>query len=50
MPPKESLYPRDWFRIAGKDLKRTEHLLSVDGPEGAGYLFRRFVEMMEKSK
>jgi len=44
MPSKESLYPRDWFRIAGKDLKRTEHLLSVDDPEGAGYHLQQSLE------
>ena len=37
MPPRDSLYPQDWFRIGEKDLKRAEHLLSIDDPEGAGY-------------
>jgi HEPN domain-containing protein len=46
MPPKrnESLYPKDWFRIAGKDFKRAEHLLGVDDPEGAGYHLQQAVE------
>lgn len=46
MPPKakESLYPKDWFRIAAKDFKRAEHLLSVDDPEGAGYHLQQAVE------
>ncbi len=44
MPPKDSLYPRDWFRIADKDLRRAEHLLSMDDPEGAGYHLQQAVE------
>ena len=37
MPPKDSRYPQDWFRLAAKDLKRAEHLLNFDDPEGSGY-------------
>ena len=46
MPPKakESLYPKDWFRIAGKDFKRAEYLLGIDDPEGAGYHLQQAVE------
>ncbi len=44
MPPKESLYPQDWLRIAAKDLRRAEHLLSIDDPEGAGYHLQQAVE------
>lgn len=44
MPPKDSLYPQDWFRIAAKDLKRAEHLLSLDDPEGVGYHLQQAVE------
>jgi HEPN domain-containing protein len=44
MPPKDSLYPKDWFRIAEKDFKRAKHLLSVDDPEGAGYHLQQAVE------
>ncbi len=45
MPPKkDSLYPRDWFRLAAKDFKRTEDLLNVDDPEGAGYHLQQAVE------
>ncbi len=44
MPPKNSLYPQDWFRIAARDIKRAEHLLSVDDPEGAGYHLQQAVE------
>jgi len=44
MPPKDSLYPQDWFRLAARDFKRTEHLLNVDDPEGAGYHLQQAVE------
>ena len=44
MPPKESLYPRDWFRIAEKDFKRAEQLLKLDDAEGAGYNLQQAVE------
>lgn len=44
MPPKDSLYPQDWFRLAAKDFKRAEHLLNVDDPEGAGYHLQQAVE------
>ena len=44
MPPRDSLYPQDWFRIGEKDLKRAEHLLSIDDPEGAGYHLQQSVE------
>jgi HEPN domain-containing protein len=46
MPPKakESLYPKDWFRIAARDFKRAEHLLGVDDPEGSGYHLQQAVE------
>lgn len=48
MPPRDSLYPQDWFRIAEKDLKRAEHLLSIDDPEGAGYHLQQSVEKYVK--
>lgn len=44
MPPKDSLYPQDWFRLAAKDFKRAEHLLNLDDPEGAGYHLQQAVE------
>jgi HEPN domain-containing protein len=44
MPPKDSLYPQDWFRLAARDFKRTEHLLNVDDPEGSGYHLQQAVE------
>jgi len=44
MPPKDSLYPQDWFRLAARDFKRAEQLLNVDDPEGAGYHLQQAVE------
>ena len=44
MPPKESHYPRDWFRIAEKDFKRAEQLVKLDDAEGAGYNLQQAVE------
>jgi len=44
MPPKDSLYPQDWFRIAAKEMKRADHLLSIDDAEGAGYHLQQGVE------
>jgi HEPN domain-containing protein len=44
LPPKDSLYPQDWFRLAAKDLKRAEHLLNFDDPEGGGYHLQQTVE------
>jgi HEPN domain-containing protein len=44
MAPKDSLYPKDWFRIAEKDFKRAGHLMSVDDPEGTGYHLQQAVE------
>lgn len=44
MLPKESLYPKDWFRIAEKDFKRTQQLLKLKDPEGAAYNLQQAVE------
>ena len=44
MPPKNSIYSRDWLRIAAKDLKRAEHLLDIDDPEGSGFHLQQAVE------
>jgi HEPN domain-containing protein len=44
MPPKDSLYPQQWFRLAAKDLKRAEQLLNLDDPEGCGYHLQQAVE------
>ena len=48
MPPKESLYPRDWFRIAEKDFKRAGQLLKLDDAEGAAYNLQQAVEKYMK--
>ena len=48
MPPKESLYPRDWVRIAEKDFKRAGQLLKLDDAEGAAYNLQQAVEKYMK--
>ncbi len=37
MPRKESLYPKDWFRIGEKEIQRAENLLRFEDLEGAGF-------------
>lgn len=49
MPPKESLYPADWLRIAEKDLRRVDHLLDADDPEAAGFYLQQAVEKFLKA-
>ncbi len=49
MPPKESLYPNDWFRIAEKDFTRVEQLLSVHDPEAAGFFLQQAIEKFLKA-
>lgn len=49
MPREESLYPADWLRIAEKDLRRVEHLLSVQDPEAAGFYLQQAVEKCLKA-
>jgi HEPN domain-containing protein len=44
MSSRDSLYLQDWLRIGAKDLKRAEHLLSIDDPEGADYHLQQSVE------
>ncbi|MBI2357863.1 MAG: HEPN domain-containing protein [Deltaproteobacteria bacterium] len=44
MPPKESLYPKDWFRIAEKDFRRAQQLLKLEDPEGAAYNLQQATE------
>jgi len=49
MPRKESLYPRDWLRIAEKDLGRAQHLLDFGDPEAAGFYLQQAVEKLLKA-
>ncbi len=46
---EESLYPADWLRIAGKDLRRVEPLLDDRDPEGAGFHLQQAVEKFLKA-
>lgn len=49
MPREESLYPADWLRIAEKDLKRVEYLLTAPDPEAAGFYLQQAVEKFLKA-
>jgi HEPN domain-containing protein len=49
MPGEESLYPKDWLRIAEKDLGRVEHLLETQDPEAAGFYLQQAVEKFLKA-
>ncbi len=50
MPPEESLYPDDWFRVAEKDLKRVERALASGEPdiELAAFYLQQSVEKLLK--
>ncbi len=48
MPPNDSAYPADWFRIAEKDLARVERCLSAGDAELAGFCFQQAVEKFLK--
>jgi len=47
MAPKDSLYPKDWFRLSARDWKRAEQLVNLDDPEGAGYHLQQAEEVQE---
>ena len=44
MQNNESFYPKDWFRIGAKELKRAEQLLNLEDLEGAGFNIQQAVE------
>lgn len=44
MRREESRYPKDWFRIGDKELKRAEYLLNGGDLEGAGFNIQQAVE------
>lgn len=44
MRRKESRYPKDWFRIGDKELKRAQYLLNGGDMEGAGFNIQQAVE------
>ena len=41
---EESRYPQDWFRIGGKELKRSQNLLSSGDVEGAAFNIQQAIE------
>jgi HEPN domain-containing protein len=49
MPPKESLYPLDWFRVAERDLERVEKLLGQQDATLAGFCLQQAVEKYLKA-
>ncbi len=49
MPPEESLYPRDWLRIAEKDWRRVGQALDDGDAEGAGFWLQQAVEKYLKA-
>ena len=49
MPPEESGYPRDWLRIAEKDLRRVRQLLNLSDAEAAGFYLQQGVEKLLKA-
>ena len=44
MKHEESHYPKDWFRIGDKELKRAQNLLSLEDVEGTGFNIQQAVE------
>jgi len=49
MPPKESLYPNDWLRVAEKDYARVDILLTAHDPEAAGFYLQQALEKFLKA-
>lgn len=49
MPPEDSSYPKDWLRIAEKDLKRLDLHLKSHDPEAAGFFLQQAVEKLLKA-
>ncbi len=49
MPPKESLYPADWLKIAEKDFVRVHQLLNVKDPEATGFYLQQAIEKFIKA-
>ncbi len=44
MPREESRYPRDWFAIGDRELKRARYLIDGNDPEGAGFNIQQALE------
>ena len=49
MRGKESIYPRDWLRIAEKDLSRVGNLIELQDMEAAGFYLQQAVEKFLKA-
>ena len=48
MKRDESRYPRDWFRIGNRELKRAHNLLRLGDLEGAGFNTQQALEKYVK--
>lgn len=44
MPPEESLYPQDWFRIGAREIRRARYLLEAEDLEGAAFHIQQALE------
>ena len=49
MKPSESKYPKDWLRIAEKDIVRVQQLLNLQDPEAAGFYLQQAIEKFLKA-
>lgn len=49
MKQRESLYPKDWMRVAKKDLRRVEALLGIEDAEAAGLYLQQAAEKSLKA-
>jgi len=47
--PRESLYPPDWLKVAGKDWHRMEIMLDNEDAEAAGYFLQQSIEKYIKA-
>ena len=49
MPHEEPQYPKDWLRVAEKDLGRVSSLLAISDPQAAGFFLQQAVEKFLKA-
>ena len=49
MARSESSYPKDWLRIAEKDLGRVELMLEAEDPDAAGFYLQQTTEKFLKA-
>ena len=49
MPHEGPQYPKDWLRVAEKDLGRVSSLLAISDPQAAGFFLQQAVEKFLKA-